>query len=160
MGKRLRFATALLAVLIALGLSLETGAAAPLQPTLPGHSLLVDRPGLRVFGPPLRADVPCPGLVPLLAGALANVKRAVALAMPSYERTIKLDGRDAIVTVATASHSAYDYHAGGCGQRAWARSVVATVLLPHVEKFSASMSQHTFAVGRVRQGWVLWGYIH
>jgi hypothetical protein len=43
---------------------------------------------------------------------------------------------------------------------AWARSIVATVLLPHTEKFSSSMSQHTFAVGRVRQGWVLWGFIH
>jgi hypothetical protein len=80
--------------------------------------------------------------------------------MPPYERTVKLDGRDAIVTVAAAKHSAYDYRAGGCGQKAGARSVLATVLLPHVEKFSASMSQHTFAVGRVRQGWVLWGYIH
>jgi hypothetical protein len=70
----------------------------------------------------------------LPTGALATVKGAVELAMPPYERKVKLDGRDAIVTVAAAGHSAYDYRAGGCGGRAWARSIVATVLLPHVER--------------------------
>jgi hypothetical protein len=33
------------------------------------------------------------------------------------------------------------------------------VYLPHVTD-SASLSQHRFAVGRVREGWVIWGYIH
>ena len=135
-------------------------ATAAATPTLPGHALLIDRHGLLVFGPPLRARVPCPRLLPLPAGALATVKRAVKLAMPPYERTLKLDGRDPLVKVGPASRSGFSYQAGGCGRTAWRRSIIASVLLPHVEKFSASMSQHTFAVGRVRQGWVLWGYIH
>jgi hypothetical protein len=134
------------------------GAGAPLR--LPGHALLVDRPGLRVYGPPLHANVPCPDLLPLPAGARATVKRAVRLAMPTFEREVKLDGRDPIVKVDAAIRSDFSGQAGGCGPVAWARSLVASVLLPHVERFSASMSQHTFAVGRVRQGWVLWAYIH
>lgn len=146
----------LLAVLTAMG----GGASASRPPRLPGHPLLVDRPGLRVFGPPLHADVLCPDLLPLPAGALATVKRAVALAMPPFERKLKLDGRNPIVKVGPAIRSGLGYRAGGCGRAAWRRSVVASVLLPHVERFSASLSQHTFAVGHVRQGWVLWGYIH
>jgi hypothetical protein len=135
-------------------------AAAAAPPGLQGHALLVDQPGLRVFGPPLRAHVACPRLLALPTGALPTVKRAVELAMPPFEHPLKLDGRNAIVKVAPAIRSGFSYRAGGCGRTAWRRSIVATVLLPHVEKFSASLSQHTFAVGRVRQGWVLWGYIH
>jgi hypothetical protein len=141
-----------------LALMLQSGIAA--APILPGHPLLVDQPGLRVFGPASRADVPCPPLLPLPAGALATVKRAVQLSMPPFERRLKLDGRDPIVKVGPAIHSGFSYRAGGCGRAAWSRSIVAYVLLPHVEKFSASMSQHTFAISRVRPGWVLWGYIH
>ncbi len=80
--------------------------------------------------------------------------------MPPFEKRLKLDGRDPIVKVGVANRSGFDYLAGGCGRATWARSLVASVLLPHVERFSASMSQHTFAVGRVGDGWVLWGYIH
>jgi len=146
-----------LAVLASLTVITQPAAAAP---ALPGHALLVDRPGLRVFGPPLNGRVPCPRLLRLPTDALATVKRAVELAMPLYERTLKLDGRDPLVKVGPASRSGFSYVAGGCGRAAWRRSIVASVLLPHVEKVSASMSQHTFAVGRDRQGWVLWGYIH
>jgi hypothetical protein len=144
----------------ATALSFAMGAAAFGAPRLPGHALLVDRPGLRVYGPAEHADTPCPRLLPPPARVLVTVKRAVELAMPPYERSLKLDGRNSIVRVAPATRSGYSYRAGGCGRAAWAQSVVATVLLPHVEKLSASMSQHTFAVGRVHQGWVLWGYIH
>jgi hypothetical protein len=87
------------------------------------------------------------------------VKRAVQLAMPPFEKPVHLDGRDAVVTVAPDNRSAFNYRAGGCGRTAWARSVFAEVYLPHVTD-SASLSQHRFAVGRVRQGWVIWGYIH
>lgn len=148
------------AVVVVACLLATASATAARPPTLPGHALIVDRPGLRVYGPPLNARVPCPRLLPLPAGALATVKRAVELAMPSFERTLKLDGRDPIVKVRPASRSGFSYLAGGCGRAAWTGSLVANVLLPHVEKFSASMSQHTFAVGRVQQGWVLWGVIH
>lgn len=134
-------------------------ATAAVPPKLTGHRLLVDRSGLRVFGPALHANVPCPHLLSQPAGARATVKRAVRLAMPPFERSLTLDGRDAIVKVAPAARSGFGYQAGGCGRGVWRRSIVAKVQLPRVEKFSASMSQHTFAVGRVRQGWVLWGYI-
>lgn len=128
-------------------------------PTLAGHRLLVDQSGLRVYGPSQRVGVPCPRLLPLPADALATVKRAVALAMPPFEKQVKFDGRDPIVKVAPASRSGFNYLAGGCGRAVWKRSIVAFVRLPHIT-FSASLSQDTFAVGRVSQGWVLWGYIH
>jgi hypothetical protein len=149
-------------VLVALAALVTTTltASAAAAPRLPGHALLVDRSGLRVFGPPRNGRVPCPRLLPLPTGALATVKRAVELAMPPYERTLKLDGRDPIVKVGPARDSGFSYRAAGCGRTAWRRSIVASVLLPHVEEYSASLAQHTFAVGRVRQGWVLWGYIH
>ena len=79
--------------------------------------------------------------------------------MPPFEKAVDLDGRDPVVTVAPTSRSGFSYLAGGCGRAAWARSVFANVSLPHVTN-SASLSQHRFAVGRVRQGWVIWGYIH
>jgi hypothetical protein len=80
--------------------------------------------------------------------------------MPPFERRLKLDGRNPIVRVARASRSGTSYIAGGCGRAAWARSIFASVLLPHVEKISASLSQHRFAIGRVRQGWVIWAFLH
>jgi hypothetical protein len=129
-------------------------------PSLPGHSLLVDRPGLRVYGPPNSARTPCPQLLPLPVHAAAIAKHAVELAMPPLGRRIKLDGRDPQLRVAAASRSGFSPVAGGCGRIAWSRSLVAFVVLPHVEKISASLSQHTFAVGHVRQGWVLWRSIH
>lgn len=151
-----------LAASVLAGAVFATCALAAIAParTLPGHRLLVDLRGLRVYGPADYADVPCPRLLPLPHAALTTAKRAVTLAMPPYERLVKLDGRDPIVRVRQSDRAGYNYRAGGCGRASWSRSVVATVLLPHVEKISASMSQHTFAVGRVRQGWVLWGYIH
>jgi hypothetical protein len=89
---------------------------------------------------------------------MSIVKRAVALAMPPFETKLHLNGRDAIVTVGPTLASGFSYVAAGCGRRDWGRSVFAAVRLPHV--VGASLSQHRFAVGRVRQGWVIWGYIH
>jgi hypothetical protein len=152
--------TAIRVIALALVAVATPASASASPPRLPGHALLVNRPGLHVFGPPLHADAHCPELLPLPADALTTVKRAVQLAMPPFERTVRLNGRDPIVKVGPATHSGFSYRAGACGRATWARSIVAFVRLPHVEKFSASMSQHTFAVGRVRQGWVLWGYIH
>lgn len=127
--------------------------------SLPGYPLLVAKHGLRVYGPLVSARAACPRLLPPPADALAVVKHAVQLAMPPFERRLKLDGRNPIVQVAPADGSRISFVAGGCGRRAWARSVVAYVTLPHV-KFSASLSQHRFAVGRVRQGWVMWAFLH
>jgi hypothetical protein len=58
-----------------------------------------------------------------------------------------------------ATRSGFNYRAGGCGQKTWRRSIVAFVRLPHA-KNSASLSQHTIAIARVRDGWVLWAIIH
>jgi hypothetical protein len=153
---------AVVTVAIAAGTSSLAGAA-PGVPTLPGHALLVDRPGLRLYGPADSARVPCPRVLPLPAHALTSVKRAIELAMPAFERKVGLDGRDPAVTVGLAPASGFSPAAAGCGSNAlaradWSRSIFATVYLPHVE--SASLSQHRFAVGLVAQGWVIWGYIH
>jgi hypothetical protein len=75
---------ALALVTLAASNSANDAAASPLR--LPGHALLINRPGLRVFGPPLHASVRCPDLLPLPAGEVATVKRAVQLAMPPFER--------------------------------------------------------------------------
>lgn len=136
-----------------------SGAAGRGAPALPGHRLWVDQGGLRVYGPANQARTPCPRLLAVPAHALATVKRAVELAMPPFEKAVNLDGRDPVVTVAPATRSGFSYLAGGCGRTAWARSIFAEVRLPHVTD-SASLSQHRFAVGRVRQGWVIWAYIH
>lgn len=155
----MRYLLVTLALTVAAGSTAATAPAAPSSSPLPGHRLLVDRPGLRVYGPANYARTPCPHLLPLPGHALTTVKRAVELAMPPFEKALHLDGRDAVVTVAPTSRSGFSYQAGGCGRAAWAHSVYANVYLPHVTN-SASLSQHRFAVGRVREGWVIWGYIH
>jgi hypothetical protein len=122
------------------------------------YPLLVNVNGLRVYGPPARPNVPCPRLLTLLRSDLRAARRAVTLAMPPFEARLKEDGRDPIVSVVPAVRSGFKPTVGGCGRVAWRRSVVAFVRLPHV--CCASLSQHTFAVGRIRSGWVLWAMIH
>jgi hypothetical protein len=121
----------------------------------PPYPLLVNRDGFRVYGPPTRPHVPCPHLLPLPPHYLATGRRAVALAMPPFEARLKENGRDPIVSI---RRHAFSPIAGGCGRTAWRRSVVAYVQLPHVR--GASLSQHSFLVGRIRAGWVLWAMIH
>jgi hypothetical protein len=128
------------------------------SPTLHGHPLLVNRSGLVVFGPARHTNGYCPRLLPLPDGATPTVKRAVLLAMPPFEGALRLNGGDPRVTAGPAVRSGLSSGAGGCGPAAWRRSIVASVFLPHIA--GASLSQHTVAVGRVRQGWVLWGFIH
>ena len=78
----------------------------------------------------------------------------MALAMPPFEAHLKENGRDPIVSIV---RHAFSPIAVGCGRAAWRRSFVAFVRLPHV--CCASLSQHTFFVGRIRSGWVLWAEI-
>jgi hypothetical protein len=144
-----------LAVVVAIAAALAGSATAH---GLPGRLLLVNRPDLRVYGPPERADVPCISALSLPPDAPAAVKRAVALAMPPFEARLKLDGGNPSVHVAQASRSGFDYRAGGCGRATWARSIIAFVSLPRIRN-SVSMSNHTFAVARTREGWVLWAWI-
>lgn len=132
--------------------------AAPALPANSPYPLLVNKPGLRVYGPPLRANVPCPSLFSLSHDAPGIARKAVSLSMRPFELRLKLDGRDASVSVRPATRSGFSPAAGGCGRATWRRSLVAFVVLPHIR--SASMSQHTFAVGRTRSGWVLWAWIH
>jgi len=136
----------------------SSGDAAPqLPPTFAGHELLVDTDGLRVYGPANPSRTPCPRLLPLPGNASETVVRAVRLAMPPFELKVNLNGRNAVVHAGSASTSGYSAIAGGCGQPDWTRSIVASVRLPHVT--GASLAQHVFAVGRVRQGWVIWAII-
>lgn len=123
----------------------------------PPYPLLVNAHGLRVYGPPARPNV-CPHVLALPPKALSTARRAVALAMPRYEARLKLNGHDSVVSIRASAKSGFTATAGGCGRLTWHRSVVAFVRLPHVR--TASLSQHTFAVGRIRSGWVLWATIH
>jgi hypothetical protein len=122
----------------------------------PPYPLLVNRDGLRVYGPPTRPHVPCPHLLTLPPHYLATARRAVALAMPPFEARLKENGRDPIVSVVPAIRG-FSPIAGGCGRAAWRRSFVAFVRLPHI--CCASLSQHSLFLGRIRSGWVLWAEI-
>lgn len=125
---------------------------------LPGYPLLASRAGGRVYGPPTHAHAPCPATLAPPANARSLVKRAVALAMPPFEARLHLDGRNPGVEVYPSTRSGFTYRAGGCGREVWNRSLVVSVSLPHIRN-SSSLSHHTFAVARVRGGWVMWGWI-
>lgn len=157
-ARRVAATTAIVAALPVLTANVTAAARAARPPSLPGHPLLIDRPGLHVYGPANIARSGCPQLLPLPAHAAAIVQRAVVLAMPPFEHRLHLDGRDPAVTVGPTAASGFSPLAGGCGRTDWARSIFASVQLPHVA--GASLAQHRFAVGRVRQGWVIWAYIH
>jgi hypothetical protein len=81
-------------VLIAVALigPTATAALAVPRPRLPGHALLVDEPGLRVYGPALHPTTPCPHLLPQPPDALRTVKRAIEVATPPFEKLVHLDG--------------------------------------------------------------------
>jgi hypothetical protein len=150
--KKLGFA---LVVVLALGLpaSASTGR---------GHvrySVLTRYHGMRVYGPYRGDHAICPrGVLHERASFARTVRGAVAAAMPSFARSLKLDGRDAVVRAVVATRSGYVARTGGCGLKIWRRSFVASVRFPHVR--GASLSQHTFAVARFPAGLVLWGWIH
>ena len=71
---------------------IAAAAAAAHPPLRCGHTLLVDRPGVRVYRPASYARAPCPQLLRLPADARAIVRRAVRLAMPPFEKQIHLWG--------------------------------------------------------------------
>src|SRR5919204_3031992 len=116
--------------LAAFGLVVAAMAAVSALASRSPYPLLVNRHGLRVYGPPTRPNV-CPRLSLLPPNALRNVQRAVVLAMPPFEARLKANGRDAIVRTVPANRSGFSAVAGGCGRRTWRRSVVAFVRLPH-----------------------------
>jgi hypothetical protein len=122
------------------------------------YPLLVVHNSFRVYGPSQHAGSACPRLLALPRHSDGTVRTAVKLAMPVFEARLKLNGTDAHVAVKAAESSGYEAIAGGCGERTWNRSLVASVRLPHIP--GASLSQHTFAVGRMAAGWVLWAWIH
>lgn len=128
-------------------------AVAGLASRLP-YPLLVNKDGFRVYGPPTGRPFPCPHLQVLPPHYLATARRAVVLAMPPFEARLKENGRDPIVSI---RRHAFSPTATGCGLTAWRRSVVAFVRLPHV--CCASLSQHSFFVGRIRSGLVLWAEV-
>lgn len=82
-----------------------------------------------MYGPANAAHTACPHLLPLPAHAQSTVKRAVALAMPPFERRVHLNGRDPMVMVGSTTKSGFSYIAGGCGRTDWARSIFASVYL-------------------------------
>jgi hypothetical protein len=123
------------------------------------YPVLIHYHGMNVYGPYRSTHAICPRGVVREKPAFARVERgAVAAAMPAFARSLKLDGRDAVVRAVAATRSGFSARAGGCSVDTWDRSFVAFVRLPHVR--GASLSQHTFAVARFPAGLVLWGWIH
>jgi hypothetical protein len=114
---------------------------------------------MNVYGPYRGTHAICPRGVLHKRPSFARVVRgAVAAAMPAFGRSLKLNGRNAVVRTVVATRSGFIARAGDCGARTWRRSFVAFVRLPHVR--SASLSEHTFAVARISAGLVLWGWVH
>jgi hypothetical protein len=119
------------------------------------YPLLARQGDLRVYGPAGVKAKRCPAALPLPTDATAIVKRAVRLAVPhllAQTHGVRLDVRDPVVKVDRLLGSSP--RAGGCGSRALGLSLFARVRLPHV--FDADLARHTFAVARIRPGWVLW----
>lgn len=123
------------------------------------YPFLASAKGVRIYGPPAQPGRgTCPRAAKLPNASLRQVRRLVAVAMPAFEARLHLNGHDARVRASFATASGFGPTAGGCGAQVWQRSVVAFVHLPHIS--GASRSEHTFAVAKIRQGWVLWAWIH
>lgn len=122
------------------------------------YPLLVRQGTLRVYGPAGVKAKRCPAALPLPTNATTIVERAVRLAAPrllAQAHGVKLDVRDPVVKVDRLLGSSPG--AGGCGSRVLRLSLFARVRLPHV--LDADLARHTFAVARIRTGWVLWWQI-
>jgi hypothetical protein len=146
---------------VALGLAVPAAAAPP-------YPLLVERDGLRVYGP---TDGQrwgrCPGgALPVRAVELRIAERAVLLAVPrlyarqgSRPRIEVRDARARALRIGADVSTRAGLARATCGRTIAGRSLAVHVGFPHVT-WSASLSSATFFVARVRDGWVLWHQAH
>jgi hypothetical protein len=131
------------------------------------YPLLVERGSLRVYAPaPGQRWGFCPRrALALEPRHLAAARRAVLAALPKlyrrYRGTPRLDIRGARARAGLA-RSGWPRNRDAletCGRRVWRRTAVVDVVFPRVT-FSASLSQASFYVSRVRGGWVVWHQVH
>lgn len=123
------------------------------------YRLIVERDGLRVYGP---ASGTCPrGVLAVSHADVRTARRAVLLAAPKLYlgrgrayRAVGSTGAG-LAPVYPRSRGAKE-----CGKRIFKRTIVVDVVFPHVARWSASLSQATFLVSRIRRGWVIWGQPH
>jgi hypothetical protein len=148
-------------VVIVCGLAFAAPAAAAPQP----YPVLVERDGLRVYGP-VRSGTwgRCPRAAqPVRDRDLRVAARAALLAVPRLYRNDKqIDVRGATARSArlgTAVWTRWGLARSTCGRRAEARTIAVGVGFPRVN-WSASLSSATFFVSRVRDGWVIWHQAH
>jgi hypothetical protein len=132
------------------------------------YPLLVERGSVRIHAPaPGQRWGLCPREALALAPRqLAVARRAVLLGVPSlyrrlYRGTPRIDTRGARARAGLA-RGGWPRHRDAlqsCGRRVWRRTAVVDVVFPRVT-FSASLSQASFYVSRVRGGWVIWHQVH
>ncbi|MGH2921504.1 MAG: hypothetical protein ACRDKU_05500 [Gaiellaceae bacterium] len=142
---------------IACGLILAVPAAAT------SYRLLVERDGLRVYGPASPyAGGTCPrGALAVSRADVRTARGAVLLAVP---KLYSGRGRGYRVVRSTGAGLAPVYPrtrgAKECGKRIFRRTIVVDVVFPQIARWSASLSQATFLVSRLREGWVIWYQAH
>jgi hypothetical protein len=87
--------------------------------------------------------------------------RALAAAEHGVQRAggVELDWGDARVAGMDVGGFRDNVRAA-CGAGFEQRTVAVSVVHPHVERFSASLSQETFLLARTGRGWVVWAQVH
>jgi hypothetical protein len=131
------------------------------------YPLLVDRGGLRIFGPGAgQGWSRCPrGALPLRARDLRTAERAALHLVQVFVRQGRYRGRDTRGANARAARlgSGVWTRSGlaksTCGRAIVPRTAAVGVGFPRVT-WSASLSSATFFVSRVREGWIVWHQAH
>jgi hypothetical protein len=124
--------------------------------------------GQAVFGSLLNKQTPtavCPRRPLRVSGsdikhAAIVVGRALPAMLAHAPGRARVDPTGAKTTGirATKAHSGETFRPF-CGQTVWARSVFAIARLPRV-KHSASLSELSFLMAKIAEGWIIWGEVH
>jgi hypothetical protein len=137
--------------------------AAPGQP----YPVLVEREGLRVFGPTAGSQWGrCPkGALPLRRSHLETAERAALLLVSALAKRGWYDGIDTrgararAARLRTAVWTRWGLAKSTCGSAIVPRTLAVAVGFPRVN-WSASLSSSTFFASRVGRGWIFWHQAH
>jgi hypothetical protein len=132
------------------------------------YRLIVERDGLRVYGPASeQAWGTCPrGALEVSPADVRKAQHAVLVAVPTLYAVLRR-GTPRLYRIvrSTGAGLAPVYGRGAaqrkhCGERIFRRTIVVDVVFPWIARRSASLSQATFFVSRLRDGWVIWSQAH
>jgi hypothetical protein len=103
----------------------------------------------------------CPAALPLTGADLAAAERHVLDWLDTHyqEDPADLEGARATATLGAAMPRGGAARTA-CGEQVFRRTVEVDVVLPRLERVSASLSQLSYFVSRTPSGWVVWQRIH